>query len=465
MDIAEGYAIIAGLRTHIAALTGVALYDGGLSQAYRLLVLTDTGTLGTLTDTDYLPPTYMPLAYYTSALGTAQVFDARVNLAANCDRRIDLIVDGSGSGQEAGAHFSSLADAVYFVNMVAMYTNSTGALRTYRIQVRGWTGESATIYLAADNVIIEGVKGSSAFTGVTWDGDFPLLNINGHHNVILRDLTLSYTGSTTLTGIARVAITGSMSGRVLLDNVDIIGNGKLHGYIYGDTTHACQGLRVRSCRFTGATEFGVLLQNVEDCIFNDVYVEGVNDNGVAHSTTQGGLPAGGGTTGTLGGVILGTNQVGGSVGTGMRLTDVVVRGWANRGIYVGGSNARLRGCEVWDLRQNNGTDTAAIIYENVNSLYGIEVRADVSWVTECYVQKDQVVGDGVVSAYGIIVDALRVTLRDCNADAWRGSIHNYGIYLTDSANYCIVDGCQTNQKTLVDDSGHSNSIGANNRDD
>jgi len=242
-----------------AAATTVYLYIGDTAGIYPAWNYAATLPLG---DYDHI----LMHRVDTTVLAPIGVrVDLRYPLA-DVDKR-DCIYVGNVEGMEAYTpHFTTLVDAVDYVNEIYNPANGNYPGRRLRIRVVGYTdepGDRLPITFNADGIIIEG-EPSASVAGekkeVRWDGgttpgsegEMPLIDFNGRDDIIIRDVAFRCTLDETTypptdpvrdqATMLRVLFTntGGVCQRLVIDNCRLYGPAQ--GFLSIDAAHPGSGL-------------------------------------------------------------------------------------------------------------------------------------------------------------------------------------------------------------------------------
>ena len=142
--------------------------------------------------------------------GTLSVMDLRYPLN-HLDARTDILV-GNNDKYSEKACFPTLAQAVAYASelMNPQGAGPNGSADTIRIRVVGPTTETETpILIKTDGLTIEGTGLKHDTCVITWAGEHPLFDFNGHHHLTFRSLYAE--NSSTHQAGALITGTGSVS--------------------------------------------------------------------------------------------------------------------------------------------------------------------------------------------------------------------------------------------------------------
>lgn len=188
------------------------------------------------------------------------------------DKRVDIYVgerEWSGSGY--APHFSTLAEAVTLINEIGEPEGGSDGIRQFRIFVVGPTTENQVMSLGVDGVLIESASRTSnnypatPATEITWDRRAPLIDTDGHSDIVLRGLSARST---------MVAPTSAdTNGAFLLTNTNTV---------------ASENVSVEKCRGVGLDGFmtadqggeGFKYPRVTQCVGLDLFTSGVSVPGL-----------------------------------------------------------------------------------------------------------------------------------------------------------------------------------------
>lgn len=298
VDLTEIEVIAQGYKRTLAAQNYDVVTD---DDHYVYIDATDPCSLS-ITSATTMPTTVgneiILLARVTTAGGAVtEIIDLRYPMD-DIDQRADILVGFNDGVSTAGSvpHFETLKEAVDYASEIMTPVAGTRG-RYIKIKVVGFTNETGTITINTDGLIIEGAArrtdGTTPdFTAVRWSTEVPLIDFNGHSDIIFRDLTFEYAGSiTSPTNPAAVVFTqtstATTSQRLVIENCTAIGN-PLHAFLYSPASPAdgIENSVFRANRAENLTDFGFAF--VSAC--NYLVIEGntFDDNSNAIDTDIGG---------------------------------------------------------------------------------------------------------------------------------------------------------------------------------
>ena len=389
----------------------------------------------------------IPVAWVSCAGGEfTNLVDLRLT-PHGLDRRVDLTVGGPNGA------FPYLGAAVAFVNAFASPGLTGQTNRSWRILVVGRCAapEPNTIQFVAGDVVIEGLPGAAA---VRWSGDKALFDLNGQSNLVFRDLTLTYdtTGAAELADLVRVAFDDTSPAgpsHILLDNVRIQATtvNRLHGYVRASGGGNWFRSRIVNCDWGDATEFGIYCK-ADGLEVTNSHIWGSNlAVGISQNTPTGG--------------IAGVHLNVASATMPCLLTNTLVAGWTNYGVYAegGGAPVVLRDCTVDRVWKSGATPSLVVGVCFASStvrcgLFGGHVGPNVTAPGVALIG---------ISWGGTRGHVMNVDVRITSATTPPASA-SQGLTIESSANFSIVDGNQTNG-CVLNVLNTNSSIGGLNRND
>lgn len=184
-------------------------------------------------------------------------------------------------------HFTTLADAIDAANTLMSADGGGNPGRAVRILVVGPTVETAVpIQIQVDGLIIEGFPDLYGNNGaITWQADAPLIDLDGHDDLVFRDLLFEWNGVTPPPippGPFRLLFTSTSSStisRLTIDNCRC--DGEVQGFLGPDLSGTAGGFE--ACHITRnyarqLLEFAIASLSIthppfQGCVIRDNYFQ------------------------------------------------------------------------------------------------------------------------------------------------------------------------------------------------